>query len=250
MKIVVIGGTGLIGSKVVSQLREQGHEALPASLESGVNIVTGAGLAQALQGAAVVVDVSNSPSFETDVALKFFETATPNLLNAERAAGVRHHVALSVVGTELLLESGYFRAKLTQERLIKQSSAPYSIVHATQFFEFVKSIAGFSIVGNDVRLPPVLIQPMAAEDVARAVAAVAVGAPLNGTQEVAGPEELRLDELIRRSLKARKDPRAVITDPKALYFGVQVSERTLLPQGTARLAKTTFEQWLERQASS
>lgn len=250
MKIVVIGGTGLIGSKVVSQLREQGHEALPASLESGVNIVTGAGLAQALQGAAVVVDVSNSPSFETDVALKFFETATPNLLNAERAAGVRHHVALSVVGTELLLESGYFRAKLSQERLIKQASVPYSIVHATQFFEFVKSIAGFSIVGNDVRLPPVLIQPMAAEDVARAVAAVAVGAPLNGTQEVAGPEELRLDELIRRSLKARKDPRAVITDPKALYFGVQVSERTLLPQGTARLAKTTFEQWLERQASS
>jgi len=250
MKIVVIGGTGLIGSKVVSQLREQGHEALPASLESGVNIVTGAGLAQALQGAAVVVDVSNSPSFETDVALKFFETATPNLLNAERAAGVRHHVALSVVGTELLLESGYFRAKLTQERLIKQASVPYSIVHATQFFEFVKSIAGFSIVGNDVRLPPVLIQPMAAEDVARAVAEAAVGTPLNGTREVAGPEQIRLDELIRRSLKARKDPRAVVTDPNALYFGVHVSERTLLPQGSARLAKTTFEQWLERQALS
>jgi uncharacterized protein YbjT (DUF2867 family) len=249
MKIVVIGGTGLIGSRVVARLREQGHDAIAASPASGVNTLTGQGLAQALHGAAVVVDVSNSPSFEAEASLKFFETATRNLLAAEAAAGVGHHVALSVVGTDRLLESGYFRAKLAQERRIEQGSIPYSIVHATQFFEFVNSIAGFSMVGDAVRLPPVLIQPMAADDVARAVTSVALEAPVNGIVEVAGPDELRMDALIRRGLEATHDPRRVVTDPQALYFGVHVDERTLLPERGARLANTTFEQWLSRQAA-
>ena len=200
MKIVVIGGTGLIGSKLVKKLREQGHEAVAASPNSGVNTLTGEGLAEALRGASVVVDVSNSPSFEDAAVLKFFETSTRNLLAAEAAAGVGHHVALSVVGTERLSESGYFRAKIAQEKLIKESAIPYSIVHATQFFEFVKSIADAATDGNTVRLAPVLIQPMAADDVASAVGKIAVGTPLNGTVEVAGPEQFRLDELIRRGL--------------------------------------------------
>jgi uncharacterized protein YbjT (DUF2867 family) len=246
MKIVVIGGTGLIGSKLVTKLREQGHETVAASPNSGVNTLTGEGVAGALRGASVVVDVSNSPSFEDAAVLKFFETSTRTLLAAEAGAGVRHHVALSVVGTERLLDSGYFRAKIAQEKLIKSSSIPYSIVHATQFFEFVKSIADAATDGNTVRLAPVLIQPMAADDVASAMAGVATGAPLNGTVEVAGPEEFRLDELIREGLRAVNDQRKVIADPNALYFGARLSERTLVPGESARLGKTRFEDWLSQ----
>jgi uncharacterized protein YbjT (DUF2867 family) len=246
MKIVVIGGTGLIGSKLVSQLREHGHEAIPASPNSGVNTLTGEGLADVLVGAAVVVDVSNSPSFEEAAAMHFFTTATANLLAAEAAAGVRHHVALSVVGTDQLAASGagYFRAKAAQEQLIQASSIPYSIVHATQFFEFVKSIADTGTDGNTVRLAPVLIQPMAADDVAKAVGRVAIGAPINGIVDVAGPEVFRLDDLIRQGLRARNDPRTVIADPQAGYFGFEVSERTLVPEGDARLGAIRFEDWL------
>ena len=244
MKIVVIGGTGLTGSKLVRKLREQGHEAVPASPESGVNTLTGEGLAQVLNGAAVVVDVSNSPSFEDEAVLKFFETSTGNILKAEDAAGVGHHVALSVVGTERLLESGYFRAKIAQEKLIRSSSIPYSIVHATQFFEFVKSIADAATSGNTVRLAPVLIQPMAAEDVAGAVGRIAVGSPVNGVVEVAGPEQFRLNELIQRGLRERHDPREVVADPEARYFGAVLGERTLLPGTDARLGETRFEDWL------
>lgn len=244
MKIVVIGGTGLIGSKLVRKLREQGQEAVPASPDTGVNTLTGEGLAQALNGAAVVVDVSNSPSFEDAAVLKFFETSTGNILKAEAVAGVSHHVALSVVGTERLLESGYFRAKFVQEKLIRSSSIPYSIVHATQFFEFVKSIADGATSGNTVRLAPVLIQPVAAEDVATAVARVAVGAPLNGVVEVAGPEQFRLNDLIQRSLRERHDSREVVADPAARYAGAVLGERTLLPGTDARLGETRFEDWL------
>jgi uncharacterized protein YbjT (DUF2867 family) len=244
LKIVVIGGSGLIGSKLVKQLREQGHEAVAASRDSGVNTLTGEGLAEALRGASVVVDVSNSPSFEDAAVLKFFETSTRNLLAAEAEARVGHHVALSVVGTARLSESGYFRAKIAQERMIKQSSIPYSIVHATQFFEFVKSIADAATDGDKVRLAPVLIRPMAADDVASAVGRIAVGAPINGTVEVAGPEQFRLDELIRRSLSAHNDPREVVADPQARYFGAKLSERTLVPDDDARLGETRFEDWL------
>jgi uncharacterized protein YbjT (DUF2867 family) len=249
MKIVVIGGTGLIGSKLVSKLDLQGHEAVPASPDSGVNTLTGEGLAEALDGAEVVVDVSNSPSFEDAAVLEFFRTSTRNLIAAEAAAGVRHHVALSVVGTERLTESGYFRAKIAQEQLIHDSSIPYSIVHATQFFEFVKSIAAAATDGNTVRLAPVLIQPIAAEDVARAVTRVAVAPAVNGVVEVAGPEQFRLDELIRLGLRARNDPREVIADPGASYFGAPVSERTLLPGHDASIAQTRFEDWLRQPAT-
>jgi uncharacterized protein YbjT (DUF2867 family) len=248
MKIVVIGGTGLIGSRVVQKLRGHGHEAVPASPDSGVNTLTGEGLLEVMQGASVVIDVSNSPSFEDDAVLKFFETSTRNLLAAELTAGVKHHVALSVVGTERLSESGYFRAKIAQENMIKASAMRYSIVHATQFFEFVKSIAGAATSGDTVRLAPVLIQPMAADDVANAVCSVAVGVPVNGTVEVAGPERLRLDELIRRGLSARKDPREVIADPSARYFGAQLSELTLVPGDDARIGQTRFETWLSQPA--
>ena len=250
MKIVVIGGTGLIGSKLVRKLGEQGHEAVAASPDSGVNTITGEGLAEAVKGAAVVVDVSNSPSWEDTAVMKFFETSTRNLLAAEGAAGVKHHVALSVVGTDRLLASGYFRAKMTQENLIKGSSIPYSIVHATQFFEFLKGIADISTVDNKVPLPPALIQPMAADDVASAVAQVAVGPPVNGTVEVGGPEKFHLDELVRGYLAARKDPREVVTDPHARYYGVEVSERTLVPGDGARLGQTRFETWLSQQTQS
>jgi uncharacterized protein YbjT (DUF2867 family) len=246
MKIVVIGGTGLIGSKLVTRLDEQGHEAVAASPNSGVNTLTGEGLAEVLEGATVVVDVSNSPSFEDAAVLEFFETSTRNLLAAEAAAGVRHHVALSVVGTERLTESGYFRAKIAQEQLIRRSSIPYSIVHATQFFEFIKSVAAAATDGNTVRLAPVLIQPIAADDVARAVGQVAVGSPVGGIVEVAGPEQIRLDELVRRGLRARNDPREVIADPHARYFGVELHERTLVPDDEARLGETRFEDWLRR----
>ena len=244
MKIVVIGGTGLIGSKLVRKLQERGHQAVTASPNTGVNTITGEGLAEALVGASVVVDVSNSPSCEDAAVLKFFETSTGNILKAEAAAGVGHHVALSVVGTERLSASGYFRAKIAQETLIRESSIPYSIVHATQFFEFLKSIADAATDGNAVRLAPVLIQPMAAEDVASAVARVAVGSPLNGMVEVAGPQQFRLDQFIGRGLAARHDPREVIADPHARYFGAELGERTLVPGDNAILTETRFEDWL------
>src|SRR6266403_223845 len=212
MKIVVIGGSGLIGSKLVIKLREHGHEAIAASPNSGVNTLTGEGLAKALKGASVVVDVSNSPSWEDAAVLKFFETSTRNLLTYEAAAGVGHHVAVSVVGTERLLESGFFRAKLAQENLIKASKIPYSIVRATQFFEFVKQIVDYSTDGNKVRLPPALIQPMAADDVASALGRIATNSPVKGTVEIGGPEQFHLDELARRALAAFQDPREVISD--------------------------------------
>jgi uncharacterized protein YbjT (DUF2867 family) len=247
MKLVVIGGSGLIGSKVVAKLRDQGHEAVPASPNSGVNTLTGEGLADAVEGADVVVDVSNSPSFEDAAVLEFFETSTRNLLDAEAAAGVRHHVALSVVGTDGLPESGYLRAKVAQEKLIQGSSIPFSIVHATQFFEFVGRIADEATDGDTVRLPPVLFQPIAADDVAAAVCRVAVGDPLNGMVEVAGPEQFRFDELVQRALTARHDPRHVVADPDALYFGAHLSERSIVPGDGARLAETRFEDWLGQQ---
>jgi uncharacterized protein YbjT (DUF2867 family) len=249
MKIVVIGGSGLIGSKLVNKLREHGHEAIAASPNSGVNTLTGEGLAEVLKGASVVVDVSNSPSWEDADVMKFFETSTRNLLTHEADAGVGHHVALSVVGTDQLSESGYFRAKIAQEKLIKGSTIPYTIVHATQFFEFLKGLADISTEGGKVRLPPVLFQPMAADDVASAVGAVAVGSPVNGIVEIAGPEQFRLDDLVRRRLAALKDPREVIADANALYSGAKVSERTLVPGNNARLGKTRFETWLTQSAA-
>src|SRR5215469_16959662 len=248
MKIVVIGGTGLIGSKTVAILRQGGHEVLAASPKSGVDTITGEGVKEAVAGAQVVIDLANSPSFEEKAVLEFFETSTRNLLASEGAAGVRHHVALSVVGSERMLESGYFRAKVAQENLIKGVSSPYSIVRATQFFEFVKPIADFSTDGNKVRLPSALIQPMAADDIASAIAGIAVGPPVNGTVEIGGPEQFRLDELVRRGLAAWKDPREVIADPKARYYGIAVSEKTLIPGNDARLGKTTFETWLTQSA--
>ena len=248
MKIVVIGGTGLIGSKLVTRLREHGHEAVAASPDTGVNTLTGEGLAEMLKGASVVVDVSNSPSFEDAAVLSFFETSTRNLLTQEAAAGVSHHVALSVVGADRVAArgSGYMRAKMAQERLIRESGIPYSIVHATQFFEFVKRIADEATVGTTVRVPPVLFQPLAAEDVARAVGKVAVGKPLNGMVEVAGPERARFDEFIRRSLDARNDPRNVVADPQASYFGAQLDETALVPGDGAQLGETRFDDWLSQ----
>lgn len=244
MKIVVIGGTGLIGSKLVGKLREHGQEVVPASPETGVDTLTGVGLAGVLEGAQVVVDVSNSPSFADDAVLNFFRTSTENLLSAEEAAGVGHHVALSVVGTERLAANGYFRAKLAQENLIKNSGRPYSIVHATQFFEFVGSVAQAATNGNTVRLSDARIQPMAAEDVALALGRTAVGAPLNGSIEVAGPEQFGLDELVRAGLAYRGDPREVVTDPDARYFGARLDKDTLLPGAGAQLSTTRFEDWL------
>ncbi len=249
MKIVVIGGSGLIGSKLVKKLGEFGYQAVAASPNSGVNTLTGEGLAEVLEGASVVVDVSNSPSWEDAAVMTFFETSTRNLLAYEAAAGVGHHVALSVVGSERLIESGYFRAKIAQENLIKESSIPYSIIRATQFFEFVKSIADLSTDNNKVRLPPALIQPMAADDVASAVGRIAIGSPVNGTVEIGGPEKFRLDELIRGSLAARKDPREVVADPQARYYGAELSERTLVPGDDARLGETHFKDWLSRSTS-
>jgi len=247
MKIVVIGGSGLIGSKLVVDLRDEGHEAIAASPQSGVDTLTGQGLAEALQGAAVVVDVSNSPSFEDAAVLRFFETSTRNLLAYERAARIGHHVALSVVATERLAESGYFRAKIAQEKLIESAAIPYSIVHATQFFEYLKGIADLSFDGDKVRLPPVLFQPMAADDVARAVARIAVGPPIDGTVEIAGPQPFRLDELVRERLAALADPREVVADANARYAGAKVSSKTLLPGDGALLGETRFETWLRRQ---
>ena len=249
MKLVIIGGTGLIGSKLVTKLREHGHDAVAASPVTGVNTLTGEGLAEVLQGASVVIDVSNSPSFEDAAVMEFFTTSTRNLLKAAGAAGVRHYVALSVVGTERLSESGYFRAKIAQEELIKASGIPYSIVHATQFFEFVNSIAAAATEGNTVRLAPVFIQPMAADDVAKAVGRIAVGTPVNGIVEVAGPEQFRLDELIREGLKARQDPREVVADPQSRYFGAMLGERTLVPADGARLGEIRFQEWLGQPAA-
>lgn len=246
MKIVVIGGTGLIGSKLVTKLRELGNEAVAAAPNTGVNTITGDGLAEVLKGASVVVDVSNSPSWEDAAVLNFFETSTRNLLTYEAAAGVKHHVALSVVGTDRLLESGYFRGKIAQEKLIKQGTIPYSIVHATQFFEFLKGLADISMVDGKVHLPPVLFQPMAADDVASGVARVVVGQPVNGIVEIAGPEQFRVNELVRQRLVSLKDPREIIADPKATYAGAKISEKTLLPGNTARLGETRFETWLTR----
>jgi uncharacterized protein YbjT (DUF2867 family) len=248
MKIVVIGGSGLIGSKLVTKFEQHGHEAVSASLDTGVNTLTGEGLAEAFEGASVAVDVSNSPSFEDAAVMEFFETSTRNILAAEAAAGVGHHVALSVVGADRLPESGYLRAKVAQEKLIEDSPIAHSIVRATQFFEFVERIAAEATEGNIVRLAPALIQPMAADDVATAVGQVAVGSPVNGIVEVAGPEQFGLDDLIRRGLSARHDPREVIADPHARYFGTEVTERSLLPGEGARLAETRFEDWLAERA--
>ena len=244
MKVVVIGGTGLIGSRLVSELGKHGHDAVAAAPSTGVNSITGDGLADALKGASVVVDVTNAPSWEDRAVLKFFETSTRNLLSYGAAAGVRHYVALSVVGTERLLESGYFRAKLAQENLIKASSIPYTIVRATQFFEFVRQIADYSTEGNKVRLPPALMQPMAADDVASALDSIATNPPAIGTVEIGGPEPFRLDELVRRDLAAFEDPREVISDPHGRYYGIQVSERSLVPDKGARLGAVRFEDWL------
>ena len=249
MKIVVIGGSGLIGSKLVTKLRDHGHEAIPASPDTGVNTLTGEGLADAVAGASVVVDVSNSPSFEDAAVLEFFETSTRNLLDAEAPAGVGHHVALSVVGNDRLPESGYLRAKAAQEKLIVGSSIPYSIVRATQFFEFVSRIADEATDGDTVRLPPVLFQPMAADDVAAAVGRVAVGEPLNGVVEVAGPEQFRFDELVRRALVARHDPRAVLADPGARYFGTILDEGSIVPGAGAVVGETRFDDWVDQESN-
>jgi uncharacterized protein YbjT (DUF2867 family) len=246
LKLVIIGGTGLIGSKLVTKLREHSHQAVPASPDTGVNTLTGKGLAEVLQGASVVVDVSNSPSFEESAVMEFFTTSTRNLLKYAAEASVRHYVALSVVGTERIPDSPYLRAKNAQETLIKAGGIPYSIVHATQFFEFVKRIADDATVGTTVRLPPALIQPMAADDVAKAMARVAVGTPVNGTVEVAGPQQFHFAELIRQGLDARNDPREVVVDPHARYFGAELAERALIPEGDARLGEIRFEDWLRQ----
>lgn len=250
MKIVVVGGSGLIGSKLLTKLGEHGHEALDASPRSGVDSLTGEGLPDVLDGADVVVDVSNSPSSEEAAVMTFFTTSTRNILAAEMAAGVSHHVALSVVGVDRLLESGYSRAKIAQRKLIEESPTPYSIVYATQFFEFIKNIADAATKGDTVRLAPVLVQPIAADDVASAVRRVAVGSPVNGLVEVAGPDQFRLDELIRDSLRALNDPRNVITDARAPYFGAQLNERTLIPDGRAFLGTNRFEDWQSSSAAA
>ncbi len=248
MKIVVIGGSGLIGTKLVNRLRQKGHEVVAASPNSGVNTITGEGLAEALAGAQVVVDVANSPSFEDKAVLEFFETSGRNLLAAEAAAGVEHHVALSVVGTDRLPDSGYLRAKMAQESLIKASGIPYTILRSTQFFEFVGGIAKSGTDGQTVRLSPALLQPIASDDVAAALADVALGAPVNGTVEIAGPERIPLDELVRRFLRATKDPRQVIADVHARYFGTELNDQSLTPGDNPRIGPTRFEDWLSRSA--
>jgi uncharacterized protein YbjT (DUF2867 family) len=248
MKLVIIGGTGLIGTKLVANLRAHGHEATPASPDTGVNTITGEGLAEVLQGASVVVDVSNSPSFEEKAVMDFFTTSTRNLIAQAKAAGVTHYVALSVVGTERMEDSPYMRAKVAQEKLIRESGIPYSIVHATQFFEFVKSIAAAATVDNVVHMAPVMIQPVAADDVAKVVGRTAVGAPVNGIVEIGGPEQFRLDELVRQGLSARQDPRQVVLDPEYRYFGAMLSERVLLPDAGARVGEISFQEWLRQPA--
>ncbi len=246
MKIVVIGGSGLIGKKLVNNLRQRGHEVVAASPSSGVNTLTGEGLAEALTGAQVVVDVANSPSFEDKAVLEFFQTSGRNLLAAEAAAGVRHHVALSVVGTDRLPASGYLRAKMAQENLIKASKIPYTILRSTQFFEFVGSIAQSATEGQTVRLSPALVQPVVSDDVAAALADVAVEEPMNGTVELAGPEPMRLDEIVRRLLSAKGDARKVVTDVHARYFGTELNDQSLTPGDNPRIGPTRFENWLNR----
>jgi uncharacterized protein YbjT (DUF2867 family) len=248
MKIVVIGGTGLIGSKLVEKLRKDGHDPLAASPDTGVNTITGEGLAEALEGAQVVVDVANAPAWDDAAVLDFFKTSSRNLLAAEAAAGVGHHVTLSVVGTDRLPDSGYFRAKAAQEDLVKSGPVPYTILRATQFFEFIGRIADSGTDGDTVRLSPALVQPEAADDVASTLADVALGAPLNDTVELAGPEAFRLDELARRLLSAKDDPRQVTADVHARYFGVELDDQSLIPGDDARIAPTRFEDWLSRSA--
>jgi uncharacterized protein YbjT (DUF2867 family) len=243
MKIVVVGGTGLIGSKLVTKLGEHGHEVLAASPNTGVNTLTSEGLAEALDGASVVIDVSNSPSFEDKAVLEFFETSTRNLVAAEAAAGVGHHVAVSIVGTERMPENGYFRAKIAQEKLIENSAIPYSLVHATQFFEFVPGIADTSTVDGVVRIAPVLFQPIAGDDVAKVVGRTALGTPLNGRVETAGPDQYRMDEFFRKALAARNDPREVRTDKHAKYFGSELGEHSLVPVGAAVLGEIHYPDW-------
>jgi uncharacterized protein YbjT (DUF2867 family) len=244
MKVVVIGGTGLIGSKVVEKLKKRSHDALAAAPNTGVDTISGKGLHEAMAGAEVVVDVSNSPSFEDQPAMDFFQTSGRNVLAAEQKAGVHHHVALSVVGTDRLQDSGYFRAKLAQEQLIKRSPIPYTLVHATQFFEFIRTIAQTSTVGDTVRLPPVQFQPMAADDVAGAIVDVALASPVNAMIEIAGPETFTLDDAVRKVLDHDHDPRKVTADPAAPYYGVQVRDRTLVPDAGARLGTITLDWWV------
>ncbi|HWM48756.1 MAG TPA: SDR family oxidoreductase [Xanthobacteraceae bacterium] len=246
MKVVVIGGTGLIGSKAVAILRQGGHEVLAASPENGINTITGEGLEDALAGAQVVIDLSNSPSFEDKAVLQFFETSGRNLLAAEAAAGVHHHVALSIVGSDRMPGNGYFHAKVVQENLIKASGIPYTIIRSTQFLEFLRGIAATSADGNKVRISPGLFQPIAADDVAAVVADVAVAPPRNGTLEIAGPERAPFSEYIARYLKAVGDQREVVNDPEAPYFGARVEERSLVPLGEARLGRICFDEWLRR----
>jgi uncharacterized protein YbjT (DUF2867 family) len=243
VKIVVMGGTGLIGSKVVRRLQAHGHEAVAASLNTGVNSLTGEGLDEVMTGASVVVDLTNSPSFEDSAVLEFFQTSTKNLLAAEKLAGVGHHVALSIVGTERSPQIGYFRAKIAQEELIESSGVPFSLVHATQFFEFVKAIADTSEVDGVVRIQPVNFQPMAGDDVADNVAKVAAGEPLNGRIEIAGPDKVRMDEFFRKALAELGDPREVVTDPEATYYGAVVSEDALVPVGPATLGHIHYADW-------
>jgi uncharacterized protein YbjT (DUF2867 family) len=246
MKLVIIGGSGLIGAKVVSNLRELGHEAVAASPSSGVNSITGEGLSSALAGADVVVDVSNSPSFEDKAVLEFFETSTRNLLAAGKAAGVKHYVALSVVGADRLPDSGYMRAKVAQEKLIKAGDIPFSILRATQFLEFLSAIAGSATEGTLVRLPSALMQPVAAKDVAAALTDIALGEPQNRIVELGGPQAMPLDDLVRRYLKATKDSRQVTTDPQAQYYGAALEERSLVPSSGARIGEVSLEKWLSK----
>jgi len=250
MKVVIIGGSGLIGKKLAALLQQAGHAVVAASPSSGVNAVTGEGLSQVLAGAEVVVDVTNSPSFEDEAVMNFFRSSTQNLLAAELAAGVRHHVALSVVGSERVPESGYFRAKVAQESIIKGSTVPYTIVRATQFFEFLESIAYVSTQGQTVRASSARLQPIAADDVAAALAKVATEAPLNDTCEIAGPQSFRLDELLRRTLQASQDPREVVTDDDALYFGTRLDDESLTPGAHARIGTTSLESWLANNAAA
>jgi uncharacterized protein YbjT (DUF2867 family) len=249
MKIVIIGGTGLIGKKLVNNLRHRGHEVVSASPSSGVNALTGEGLAEALKGAQVVVDVSNAPSWEDKAVMEFFQTEGRNLLAAEAAAGVQHHVALSIVGADRLPENGYLRAKIAQEKLIKASGIPFTIVRSTQFFGFVKGIIQSATEGQTVRLSTALMQPIAADDVAAALTGFALAEPLNGTVEIAGPEPIRMDEFAQRFLSATRDPRKVTADVHAPYFGTEVNDQSLTPGKKARLAPTRFEQWLSRSAA-
>ncbi|NTS31908.1 SDR family oxidoreductase [Phyllobacterium sp. BT25] len=246
MKIVLIGGTGLIGSKTAARLRSKGHDVLAASPNTGVNTITGEGLAEALVGAEVVLDLANSPSFEDKAVLEFFQTSGRNLLAAETKAGVKHHIALSIVGTERLPENGYFKAKLVQEKLIKESSIPYTIVHSTQFLEFLKGIADTGTVGKVARISPAYFQPIAADDVADVMAAVAVGKPINGMIEIAGPERVRMNDLVAHYLKEINDPRTVEADTHALYFGSELNDQSLVPGDGARIGKIGFRDWLRQ----